>query len=197
FVAQRSFSISPRRGSRIRFALSGPRRARCVPAAGSFMLRARCIQSAIWLESAGEPTTVIDTKIRGFQHNRPEAVPGARRHRSIAGVRENSAPLCALRAKHEGGAGCNEGPHGRVLPECATSSELQGRPRREDQRSSEALPTRSGDEGSSEKLSGSCASGAACGARTSNGRSKCDGGALIILRPAATRDKRTAAAAMK
>ena len=42
FVAERSFSISPRRGSRIRFALSGPGWARSVREAGSFMLRARC-----------------------------------------------------------------------------------------------------------------------------------------------------------
>jgi hypothetical protein len=78
-----------------------------------------------------------------------------------------------------------------------TSPELQHRPRHEDQRSSEAIPVGSGDVGSSEKSSGSCASDAACGARTLNGRGRRNAGAVIILWPAATKAKRIAAAAIK
>ena len=72
------------------------------------------------------------------------------------------------------------------------------RPRHADQPSSDATPTGSGDYGgSSAELSGSCASGAACGARISKGRSKCCGDAVVKLRLAAKKVKRSAAAAIK
>ena len=73
----------------------------------------------------------------------------------------------------------------------------RGRPRHEDQRSSQVAPTGTGDEGSTETPSGSCPSGAACGARITKGRCRCNGGAVVTLRPAATKAKRSVAAAIK
>jgi hypothetical protein len=66
-----------------------------------------------------------------------------------------------------------------------------------DQPTSEASPTPSGDGGSSLTPSGSCASGAACGARISKGRSRCCGGVVVRLRPAAKTARRRAAAAIR
>jgi len=64
--------------------------------------------------------------------------------------------------------------------------------RHADQRTSEASPTGSHDGGSS-----LAPSGAACGARISNGRLRCCGDAVVKLRPAARTARRRAAAAIK
>src|SRR6516162_3753321 len=66
-----------------------------------------------------------------------------------------------------------------------------------DQRFSGATLAAFGDGGSSEAPNGSCARGAACGARIWKGRSRCSGDGVVKLRPAARKAKRRAVAAMK
>ena len=60
-----------------------------------------------------------------------------------------------------------------------------------------ATPAASDDGLSSEAPNGSCASGAACGARIWKGRSRCFGDGVVKLRPPARKAKRRAAAPIK